>query len=564
MHPDPPAVQAPPPVAALSHLPPNLLPDLAKSLNTSEENLSTLVVSNDANPLYQAIIEYSALSATPSPLRISSFEPQSPTTSDSEDLDGFFGASNGLRRNTFALLPKSISRIDRPSRSKSHKRVRVPRFTLASGKTVITWPPPPHLAAQFLAEQRVHIRRQARKKRRLEASKARKAQAAADHANATNHTDSLLTHVPSPSVSLSNWEQDTDKPVEKPAEPTGDPDTDKPRHDIQVVHYTIGDPISSPINEVGMLREVLLVSPDGMEVLRNFAKEILHWRYARDHGGKDDANKFFLQRLKSDTCRGTYWHEEGLKRARPSASVILPDGQMQSILDDVRSFLRPETRKWYLQHGLPQRRSYLFYGVPGSGKTSTIRVIASLFRLTCCYLSMTTANFNNQMLGDALSSLPPRALIVLEDVDALFTEDRKNAAGTALTFSGLLNALDGLISAQGVITIMTTNHFERLDKALVRGGRVDRRFHFGKPTNQQIIDLFRSFYPDADNAIAEKFLRKIFERTEGEEARAISTLQQLFIKQRDSTPEECVTAIDTFYKEHFPEGTTGRDGNLYI
>ena len=42
-----------------------------------------------------------------------------------------------------------------------------------------------------------------------------------------------------------------------------------------------------------------------------------------------------------------------------------------------------------------------------------------------------------------------------------------------VTFSGLLNALDGVASSEERIIFMTTNHLEHLDNALIRPGRVD-------------------------------------------------------------------------------------------
>ena len=42
-----------------------------------------------------------------------------------------------------------------------------------------------------------------------------------------------------------------------------------------------------------------------------------------------------------------------------------------------------------------------------------------------------------------------------------------------LSFSGFLNALDGVRSQEGQILFMTTNHKERLDPALLRPGRAD-------------------------------------------------------------------------------------------
>lgn len=63
-----------------------------------------------------------------------------------------------------------------------------------------------------------------------------------------------------------------------------------------------------------------------------------------------------------------------------------------------------------------------------------------------------------------------------------------------LTYSGLLNAFDGVMSNQtGVITILTTNHIERLGDAFIRPGRVDARFELKECNSEQIEVMVRSF-----------------------------------------------------------------------
>jgi chaperone BCS1 len=73
-----------------------------------------------------------------------------------------------------------------------------------------------------------------------------------------------------------------------------------------------------------------------------------------------------------------------------------------------------------------------------------------------------------------MADAPERSIILLEDVDAMFidrTSVQKKKKG--VTFSGFLNALDGVRSKDGTILIMTTNHREKLDPALIRPGRCD-------------------------------------------------------------------------------------------
>ena len=84
-----------------------------------------------------------------------------------------------------------------------------------------------------------------------------------------------------------------------------------------------------------------------------------------------------------------------------------------------------------------------------------------------------------------------------------------------LTFSGLLNAIDGIItpdSSEPQLLFLTTNYKERLDSALIRPGRVDFQLHvdYCDPTQTKL--LYERFYPTAeltkDNS--EKFVAGIY------------------------------------------------------
>lgn len=100
-------------------------------------------------------------------------------------------------------------------------------------------------------------------------------------------------------------------------------------------------------------------------------------------------------------------------------------------------------------------------------------------------------------LKSAIEEVPDNAIVVLEDIDALFGKNReKKVAQSPLTFSGLLNALDGVGNGNGVVFILTTNFAERLDSALTRYGRVDMRVLFSHCTGTQIKKMFERFYPD--------------------------------------------------------------------
>jgi chaperone BCS1 len=65
---------------------------------------------------------------------------------------------------------------------------------------------------------------------------------------------------------------------------------------------------------------------------------------------------------------------------------------------------------------------------------------------------------------------------------------------SSVTFSGFLNALDGVASGEERIIFLTTNHIEKLDPALIRPGRVDLACLIDDASPSQAKRLFTRFY----------------------------------------------------------------------
>jgi chaperone BCS1 len=138
----------------------------------------------------------------------------------------------------------------------------------------------------------------------------------------------------------------------------------------------------------------------------------------------------------------------------------------------------------------------LLYGPPGNGKTSLCTAFAGELRQDICILSLSSPILTDGKLSSILRKAPSRSLIVLEDVDAAFEKRKKvDSASSKLTFSGLLNAIDGVVSQEGHIFIMTTNHIEKLDPALVRPGRCDVKLEVCNASRDQLEAMFVRFFP---------------------------------------------------------------------
>ncbi|RAK76939.1 bifunctional AAA family ATPase chaperone/translocase BCS1 [Aspergillus fijiensis CBS 313.89] len=201
---------------------------------------------------------------------------------------------------------------------------------------------------------------------------------------------------------------------------------------------------------------------------------------------------------------GTEWKPFGKPRTkRPLESVILDEGVKERIVEDVKDFTA--SSKWYQDRGIPYRRGYLLYGPPGTGKSSFIQALAGELDYDIAILNLSERGLTDDRLNHLLTILPNRTLVLLEDVDAAFSNrrtqtDEDGYRGANVTFSGLLNALDGVASAEERIIFLTTNHVERLDEALVRPGRVDMTVRLGEVSRYQVGRLWDRFYGELEQS----------------------------------------------------------------
>lgn len=156
--------------------------------------------------------------------------------------------------------------------------------------------------------------------------------------------------------------------------------------------------------------------------------------------------------------------------------------------------------------GIPYKRSYLLYGPPGTGKSSFAQAIAADIKYSICFVNCSD-KINDFNFNRLLNTSPKKSVILIEDVDAIFAERKNTEKMNALTFSGFLNAIDGVRSQEGRIIIMTTNYKEKLDPALLRPGRIDEMYEINYASQYQIEKMCLRFYKD--EKLAKSFAEKI-------------------------------------------------------
>ncbi|PQE23524.1 mitochondrial chaperone bcs1 protein [Rutstroemia sp. NJR-2017a BVV2] len=261
---------------------------------------------------------------------------------------------------------------------------------------------------------------------------------------------------------------------------------------------------------------------------------------------KNDENKTIIYRggMKS----GGYsdgWTRCVSRVSRPFSTVILDEQVKQNLLEDIKDYLHPSTRRWYSNRGIPYRRGYLLYGPPGTGKSSLSFAIAGYFKLKIYIVSLNSSSTTEDTLTSLFAELPKQCVVLLEDIDTAGLthtrdddidfggdDDNDEAPSSPLTaatktlqklaskgnpakegkisLSALLNVIDGVASQEGRILIMTTNHIEKLDEALIRPGRVDMSIHFDLASRENIEMIFKSIYatlegdyPDVSDSVSE-------------------------------------------------------------
>jgi hypothetical protein len=163
---------------------------------------------------------------------------------------------------------------------------------------------------------------------------------------------------------------------------------------------------------------------------------------------------------------------------------------MEEILMAVRRHL--DSREFCLERQIPHHMGLLLAGPPGTGKTSVAKVLASEFDLNLHHLQISDVESDGDLTA-LVQDMGANCMLLIEDADSYHaTTDRQQGQG--VTLSGLLQALDGLHTPEGLLTVITTNHPERLDEALLRPGRIDKVMHLGLMDQNAFGRYWRFFY----------------------------------------------------------------------
>jgi hypothetical protein len=269
--------------------------------------------------------------------------------------------------------------------------------------------------------------------------------------------------------------------------------------------------------------------------------------------------KFIYSLCKSnyDDSRTECWREYEFESTRTFSNMFF-DNKVD-ILEKINFFMN--NKSWYYENGIPYSMGFGLHGPPGTGKTSFFKCLANLTNRHIIVISLKLIKSKRQLEdfffedkynenNKAHSIGFDKKIIIFEDIDCMgeivLKRDNQKKKKTKqvinnndsignviqklvdneesnsdvisvnkvtddpITLDDILNLWDGLKETPGRILGISSNHYDKLDPALIRPGRIDISINLDNTTHKIIQEMYSHYYKQPIHMVELKKIKEKF------------------------------------------------------
>lgn len=202
---------------------------------------------------------------------------------------------------------------------------------------------------------------------------------------------------------------------------------------------------------------------------------------------------------KFDNMKNIFWFENFV--INTDKIIDIPSVEYMKVLNQMKQFLKPESKKEYEQLGYLYKRSVLLHGIPGTGKTLICNRIAleAVSNGAICLFVKTPDVLEHAFEFLNLSQPETFVVVIMEEFDGIAKHHERF----------LLNLLDGQIQKNNVMYLVTTNYINKIPARLRRSGRINLKIEIHPPEKEARLFYIRT------KISSEKEAKELAELTKG-------------------------------------------------
>jgi len=259
-----------------------------------------------------------------------------------------------------------------------------------------------------------------------------------------------------------------------------------------IIYYSIQKSIKFfTINEIiTQIKFVSLSSNIGENHINEFANYIIE---------KIESNDINYIKIFS-YIDGDGWNNNGKIPKRNISNIYMDTKTKNEISELIANFYSSKYKERTTRLGIKPSLTILLEGPPGVGKTSMITALASKYNKSISTFQI-SPNTSNNDISLAFRYIRNNSWLIIEDFDSIFhASGQRELSNTSITFSTLLNVLDGHQRKPGLVVFLTTNKGHMVKGVIDRPGRIDRRFSFRKLEKPYILQMIQNFFNETDES----------------------------------------------------------------